>query len=157
MEKSRFLRPEAQRQCPKPAVPLHTPTLAQCHPHHCPPPYGMIWTRNSTGLPAKHPSPHPTCQFISDLSKNSSRGLEKGPHMNQARACSSVSLLSEFTAAHTPSAPGSLTGLPHTKQLPSHLSSSYGFSFCPCFIYSRAQQAMLLNWTCVYKSWRACL
>lgn len=37
----------------------------------------------------------------------------------------------------------------------SHLSSSYGFSFCPHFIYFMCSAGKLLSWTSVYKSWRA--
>lgn len=97
-------------------------TPPQCHPHHCPPPHGMIWTRNSTGLPAQHPSPHPTCQFIPDLSLNFSQGLwRKAQRGTRPGGCSSVSLFSEFTAAHTSSASCSLTGILHTELLPTFL------------------------------------
>lgn len=131
-------------------------TLPHCHPHHCPPLYRMIWTRSSTGLSAKHPSPHPTSQFIPDLSQNSSCGSLWGKAQRGTRpgACTSVSLLSEFTAAHTPSAPCSLIGLPHTEQLPIFLHLIV-FAFVHISFTSRAQQAMLLSWTSVYKSWRA--
>lgn len=146
MEKSMFLRSEAQRSCPKPAVPLHMPTLAQCHPH--PALLHMEWYGPGTPLGSQQ-SIHHLIQLANSF--QTSARIPPGV-WRKARDCRSDCLLSEFTAAHTPSAPCSLTGLPHPKQLPSHLSSSYGFSFCP-----RAQQAMLLNWTCVYKSWRACL
>lgn len=110
-------------------------TLPHCHPHHCPPLYRMIWTRNSTGLSAKHPSPHPTSQFISDLSQNSSCGSLWGKAQRGTRpgACTSVSFIWVYSSTHTLGSLQSHWSSSHWTA--SHLSSSYGFSFCPHFVY----------------------
>lgn len=112
----------------------------------------MIWTRSSIGLPAKHPSPHPTCQFTSELSQNSSQGLwRKAQRGTRPGPCGSVSLWSEFTAAHTPSAPCSPTGFPHTEQLPIFLHL-IALAFVHVSFTSQAQQAVLFSWASVHKS-----
>lgn len=69
--------------------------------------------------PSKACITSPNLPIHSDLSQNSSQDLwRKAQRGTRPGACSSVSLLSEFTAAHTPSAPCSPTGVPHTEQLP---------------------------------------
>lgn len=150
IEKSRFLRSEAPGNVPNPwylfPSGTHTPL---------PPLYGMIRSRSSTGLSAKHPSPHPTCQFTSDLSQNCSQGLwRKAQKRTRPGACSRVSLLSEFTAAQTRSAPCSPTGLPHAEELPIFLHLIV-LVFVHVSFTSQAQQAVLFSWTSVHKSWRA--
>lgn len=137
---------EAQRQCPKPVVAQAQPVpLPQCHPHHCTPLYGMIRTRNSTGLPAQHPSPHPTCQFISDLSQNSPWGLwRKAQRGTRPGVAVFLFYLSLQQRTHPQLLAVSLAFLTLNHF---HLSSSSGFSFCPCFIYftCSAGNALKLN------------
>lgn len=133
MEKSMFLRSEAQRRCPKSVAPLrkpnqslfpsvtHTTTLLHTKWYGPGTPLGSQQTSiTSSNLPIYF---QPWPEFL--LWRKVQRGTRPGAH-------GSVSLLSEFTAAHTPSGSCSLTGLPHTEPL---LSSPYGFSFCPHFIY----------------------
>lgn len=124
MEKSRFLGSEAQRPCSKSAY-LQRANSSPVSPTPVP---SSVWncmdqelhwapskkSITSSNLPT-HFRPQPELLLGS---------VEKSPKRNQARACSSVSLLSGFRAAHTPLAPCSLTGLPHSEQLPSHFNSS---------------------------------